>query len=66
MKNIIDTDGEYVEQIPFNTFLEDCRYKILMVNNEYYGPYAYDEFHVTDGLHDDELVLSKGTPREKY
>ena len=66
MKNIVDTDGEYIEQISFNTFLEECRYKILMVNNEYYGPFAYDEFHTTDGLHNDELVFSKGIPREKY
>lgn len=66
MKNVVDTEGEYIEQIPFNTFLKDCRYKILMVENEHFGPYAYDEFHTPDGLHDDELVLSKGIPREKY
>lgn len=66
LKNIVDKKGEYVHQIPFNTFLEECRYKILVVNNEHYGPYYYDEFHTPDGLHDDELVFSQGSPREKF
>ena len=66
LKNIVDKKGEYVHQIPFNIFLEECRYKILVVNNEHYGPYYYDEFHTPDGLHDDELVFSQGSPREKF
>ena len=66
MKNIIDTEGEYIHSIPFDTFLSNCQYKILMIDGEHYGPYVYDEFHTPDGLHDDELVLSKGIPREKY
>ena len=66
MKNIVDTDGEYVRKISFSTFLEECRYKILMVNDEHFGPHVYDEFHSPDGLHNDELVSIKGTPREKY
>ena len=66
MKNIVDTEGEYKGEISFNRFLKECQYKILLVDSEHYGPYAYDEFHTPDGLHGDELVLSEGVPQEKY
>lgn len=60
-----NSKAEYVGEIPFNSFLEECEYKILIANNQQYGPYQIDRFR-PDGLHGDQLPNNLGRPREIF
>ncbi len=60
-----NSKAEYVGKIPFNSFLEECEYKILIADNQQYGPYQTDRFR-PDGLHGDQLPSGLGHPKEIF
>jgi len=61
----VNSGAEYIGEIPFNLFLEECEYKILIADNQQYGPYQTDRFR-PDGLHGDQLPSGLGRPREIF